>query len=235
VISRRLLRPLALVAIVVAAVTFLRRGLGIGDAESLQAAVSDLGIWGPLAYVGIVTFRIPLMLPSALVLMAGALLFSAVTATLCGAVGLTLSALGFFLGGRFAGRAAVESRIPPRLRPLIDLAGTRLGALFVGVGTAYPFGPITAYHVLAGVTGMGVLAFAVAAAGGSLGRSALYTFFGRRLIEGDARSLLEAGVVMTALLALPLLFPRTRRWVLYTLRSSRGAAAPPPAPPPPSA
>lgn len=227
-ISRRWLRPLLLIAVVVIGVAVLRRGLGIGDAESLQAAVADLGIWGPLAYVGIVTFRIPLMLPSALVLLAGALLFSAVTATLCGAAGLTLSALGFFLGARFTGRAAIEPRVPMRMRPLLDLAGSRLGALFVGVGTAYPFGPITMYHVFAGVTGMSLLAFALAVAGGSLGRSALYTFFGRRLIDGDAHGLLEAGLVLTAVMALPLLIPRTRRWALATLKGGRDAAPPDP-------
>jgi uncharacterized membrane protein YdjX (TVP38/TMEM64 family) len=225
-ITHRMLRLLVLGAVVVIGVVALRRGLGIDDPESLQAAVADLGIWGPVAYTGIVALRIPLMLPSALVLMAGALLFSAVTATLCGAVGLTLSALGFFLGARLAGRQSVEARIPARMRPLLDLAGSRLGALFVGIGTAYPFGPITFFHVLAGVTSMGVLAFLVFVAGGAVARAGLYTFFGRRLIEGDANSLLQAGLVTAALLALPMLIPRTRRFVLEALR---GRVTPPPA------
>jgi uncharacterized membrane protein YdjX (TVP38/TMEM64 family) len=228
VISRRLLRGALLGAVIIAGVVALRRGLGIEDPASLQAAVADLGIWGPLAYVGIVAFRIPLMLPSALVLMAGALLFSAVTATLCGAAGLTLSALGFFLGARFAGRHSVEARMPARMRPLLELAGSRLGALFVGIGTAYPFGPITFFHVLAGVTSMGVAAFLVFVAGGALARAGLYTFFGRRLIEGDAHSLLQAGLVFAVLIALPMLIPRTRRWVLDAFR---GRGTPPPAPP----
>jgi uncharacterized membrane protein YdjX (TVP38/TMEM64 family) len=230
--SRRVVRLLVLGGVVVTGVTFVRRGLGIEDTESLQAAVADLGIWGPVAYTGIVALRIPLMLPSALLLMAGALLFSAFTATLCGAVGITLSALGFFLGARFAGRPAVEARMPARMRPLLELAGSRLGALFVGIGTAYPFGPITIFHLLAGVTGMGVLAFLMFVAGGSIARAGIYTFFGRRLIEGDASALLEAGLVFAVAVALPLLIPRTRRWVFDAIRSAR--AAPPSAPAPPA-
>jgi uncharacterized membrane protein YdjX (TVP38/TMEM64 family) len=231
VISRRTLVTLAIAGLALLALGLARRSLGIdADPAALQEAVARLGVWGPLAYVGLVALRIPLGLPSALVLLAGPLLFNTLTATLCGAAGLTLSAVAIFLIARHSGRARIEARLPGRLRPLLELASSRLGAVFIALGTAYPFGPITLYHLLAGVTGMGVVVFVLSVASGSLGRSALFTFFGRRLVEGDAGDLLEASLVVGVVVVLPLLIPRTRRWLLDAMRAGR--SEPPQAPQP---
>jgi uncharacterized membrane protein YdjX (TVP38/TMEM64 family) len=207
-------------ALAIAGVVALRRALGLEfDPSSLQQAVAGLGIWGPLVYVGIVAFRAPLGLPSGVVLLGGGLAFGALTATLCGALGLTLSAIATFLAARMAGRATIEARLPQRMRPLIELAGSRVGALAVTVGTAYPFGPLTLFCLLAGVTGMALAVFVVAVATGALGRAAIFTFFGNRIVEGGARGALEGAAVMAAALLIPLLIPRTRRWFLAVLRA----------------
>lgn len=220
--SRRLLRALILFSILLAGFIALRRALGLDlDPESLQQAVADMGVWGPLAFVGIVAFRVPLGLPSGLVLVGGGLAFGTLTATLCGAIGLTLSAIVYFLAARFTGRASIEARVPARMRPFLDLAGTRIGALFLALGTAYPFGPITMFHLLAGLTGISLIVFVFAVGTGALARSALFTFFGSQLVDGGVRGLLEASALMALALALPLLVPRTRRWLLDAFRAAR--------------
>jgi uncharacterized membrane protein YdjX (TVP38/TMEM64 family) len=211
---------LGICALALAGFVALRRALGIDfDPQSLQQAVAGLGIWGPLVYVGIVALRAPLGLPSGVVLIGGGLAFGAVTATLCGALGLTLSAVATFLAARMAGRASIEARLPQRMRPLIELAGSRLGAIAVSVGTAYPFGPVTLFCLLAGVTGMALAVFVVAVGTGALGRAALFTFFGNRIVENGARGALEGAVVMALALVIPLLIPRTRRWFFAVLRA----------------
>jgi uncharacterized membrane protein YdjX (TVP38/TMEM64 family) len=218
--SRRRLIPLGIALGVIAGFVALRRILGIDfEPASLQQVVADLGIWGPIVYVGIVAFRTPLGLPSGMVLLGGGLVFGALTATLCGAIGLTLSAIAWFLAARFAGRAAVEARIPERMRPLLALAETRLGAFMVSAGTAHPFGPVTLFCLMAGVAGMTLAVFVLAFGVGALGRSALFSFFGNRLVEGDARGMLEAGLLLALVMALPLLVPRTRRWLFDAFRS----------------
>lgn len=218
--ARRTWLLLGLGVLALAGFVALRRALGIDfDPQSLQQAVAGLGIWGPLVYVGIVAFRAPLGLPSGVVLIGGGLAFGAVTATLCGALGLTLSAVATFLAARMAGRASIEARLPQRMRPLIELAGSRLGAIAVSVGTAYPFGPVTLFCLLAGVTGMALAVFVVAVGTGALGRAALFTFFGNRIVENGARGALEGGVVMALALVIPLLIPRTRRWFFAVLRA----------------
>ncbi len=208
---------LALIAVFVA----LRRTLGLELApESIREAVARLGLWGPLVFVAIVALRIPLAVPSAFALIGGGLVFGRVEGTLYGAAGLLISALAAFLGSRWAGRSAVEARVPMRLRYLLDVAGSRLGALFVALGTAYPLSVITSYHLLAGVTGMSLPVFAIAAGTGSLGRAALYTYFGSRLVDANPAELLGAGALLVAAMLLPLAFPAPRAWLLQAFERS---------------
>ena len=221
-------RPLLVVAalLVIGAFFGVRRALGLEfDPESLNAAVADMGIWAPIAYVGIVAFRVPLGLPSQLVLVGGGIVFGTLFGTLYGAAGLLASAVFLFVSARYAGREVIESRIPERMRPILDLASTRVGAVFLGVGTGYPFGPITMYHLIAGVTGMAFLVFVVAVALGAMVRSATYTFFGSQLLEGEASGMLEATAVITVAVVLPLLFPRSRGWLLQALGRKPAASS----------
>jgi uncharacterized membrane protein YdjX (TVP38/TMEM64 family) len=213
-LSRRTLLLLGVFALI-AVFMALRRALGIElNAESIRAAVDRLGVWGPLAFVAIVALRIPLAVPSALVLIGGGIVFGSVEGTLYGAAGLLLSAIAAFLGSRWAGRDAVEKRIPVRMRYLLDLAGSRMGALVVAVGTAYPLSVITSFHLVAGVTTMSLPVFAIAAGTGSLGRAALYTYFGSRLVDADPMEMLGVGALFAVALLLPLAFPAPRAWLL---------------------
>lgn len=221
---RRVLGVLILAGVALAGVHGVRRQLGLElDAGSLQQTVAQMGVWGPVVYVGLVAFRVPLALPSSLLLVVGGLVFGTLLATLYGALGLTLSAVAVFLAARAAGRASVEARLPARLRPVLDVAGTRLGALFVALGTAYPFGPMTMYHLVAGITGMALLVFIASVGVGALGRSALCAFLGDQLLEGDPKGLLAALAVLLVAIALPLVVPRSRRWLIDSFRAARGA------------
>jgi uncharacterized membrane protein YdjX (TVP38/TMEM64 family) len=203
----------------------LRRTLGLEfDPASMQDAVAAMGIWAPLGYVGIVAFRVPLGLPSQLVLVGGGLVFGTVRGTAFGALGILLSAVLLFVGARWAGREVVEARLPDRMRPVFQLAETRLGALFLAAGTGYPFGPITMYHLIAGVTGMAVLLFVIAVSVGGLFRSALFTYFGSRLVSGDLTGILLATLAITAVVALPLCFRRSRAWFFQVGREAKEPA-----------
>jgi uncharacterized membrane protein YdjX (TVP38/TMEM64 family) len=214
-VSRRTVVIVIAAAALLAAFWTLRHTLGIGlNPESIRAAVDRLGVWGPLAFVAIVALRIPLAVPSAIVLIGGGVIFGSVEGTLYGAVGLLISAIAAFLGSRWAGRAAVEARVPTRMRYLFDLAGSRMGALVVALGTAYPLSVITSLHLIAGVTTMSLPVFAIAAGTGSLGRAALYTYFGSRLVDADPVEMLGVGALFAVAMLLPLAFPAPRMWLL---------------------
>jgi len=219
--SRRRIAIVLGVIALLGAFAALRHALGIElEPGSIRDAVDRLGIWGPLAFVAIVALRIPLGVPSAFALIGGGLVFGSVAGTLYGTVGLWISAIAVFLGSRWAGREAVEARMPVRLRYLLDVAGSRLGALFIAFGTAYPLSPITSFPLVAGVTSMALPVFALAAATGSLGRAALYTYFGSRLVDADPHELLGAGAIFLAALLLPLALPAPRAWLLQAFERS---------------
>lgn len=224
---RRIVELLIVSVFAIAAFVAMRRALGLEfDPESLRDAVRGMGIWAPLVYVGIVAFRVPLGLPSQLVLVGGGLVFGTLAGTLYGAIGLFLSALALFVGARWAGRDAVEARVPERLRPAFDVAGSRMGVLFMAIGTGYPLGPITIYHLIGGVSSMPLPHFAVSVAIGCVLRAATYTFFGNSLVSGQLEHLLQAAAVLLAAVLLPLAFPRPRAWLLRALGDG-GRSAPP--------
>lgn len=224
-------------ALLVAGAWLLRNRLGVGfDPGSFRGAVEDLGLWGPAVFVALVTFRVLLGLPSQVLLIGAGLAFGTAEGALYGALGLTLSGVLYFVGARWAGRDWLESRVPARMRPAFDAAGTRVGSAFLAVGTGYPFGPITAYHTLAGLTGMALPAFVAAVGVGSLVRAVTYTFFGSRLVEGNAEALALGAAALAAAFVLPLCFPRSRRVVQQMLAGARpvrppGAARSGPTPP----
>jgi uncharacterized membrane protein YdjX (TVP38/TMEM64 family) len=215
---RKLIAVLGVTAVLVVVFALLRRSMGLEfDPESLRAAVGALGVWAPLAYVGVVAFRVPLGLPSQIVLVGGGLLFGTRAGTLYGALGLALSAVLLFLSARWAGRETLERRLPDSMRSLLEVAGSRVGAVFIAVGTGYPLGPITMYHLLAGVTDMALFTFVVAATLGSIVRSATFTYFGSSLLAGDATGVLKAAGLLLLVLLVPLLVPGSRSWLMQTI------------------
>ena len=104
---------LGVVAAVIAVIAALRRSLGIDfDPQSLEGVVNDMGVWAPLAFVVIVTFRVPLGLPSAIVLVGGGAIFGALPGMLYGAAGILISGLFLFFAARYTGRESIMARMP---------------------------------------------------------------------------------------------------------------------------
>jgi uncharacterized membrane protein YdjX (TVP38/TMEM64 family) len=215
---RRARRVLVVSVAIVAAMLALRRTLGLEfDPESLRAAVAELGVWAPLVFVAIVAGRVPLGLPSQVVLVGGGLIFGTLTGTLLGGIGLTISGLLFYAGSRWAGREAIESRVPDKLKPVLDLADTRLGGLIVALGTGYPFAPATAYHMAAGIAGMSLPLFAGALVLGAFMRAGIYTWLGSSVAEGGLVGLAETTAILAVVLLMPFAFARSRAWLLRLL------------------
>jgi uncharacterized membrane protein YdjX (TVP38/TMEM64 family) len=219
--SRKTSRWLTLIGVAAALLAIglaARFWLGIEmTPQSLRSWVLDAGPVAPVVCVLMVALRSLIGIPSQLVLVVAGLSFGAAAGTLYGTLGLELSGLATFQLARLAGRDAVHKRIPERLRPIVQRAGDRPGALFIAVGTAYPIGVLTAYHALAGVTHMRLGVFAVALALGSTVRAGTYAFFGQSLVAGGIRPILEATVLISLLMILPLLFSSSRAWVLRVI------------------
>jgi uncharacterized membrane protein YdjX (TVP38/TMEM64 family) len=181
--------------------------------ESLREYVRALGPIAPVAFLGMVTFRSLLALPSAVVLTAGGLVFGAWLGALLGALGLVASALWCFAAARLMGRDWVQSRIPERLRPLEDRAES-FGPPLIGLATAHPMGVMTPLYFAAGLSRIRFAPFLAACALAGPIRAALYAGFGSQLTELWSPRFWVATGVLAAAAVLPLLHPRVRAWLL---------------------
>jgi uncharacterized membrane protein YdjX (TVP38/TMEM64 family) len=218
----KLARVVAVLVVFVGIAWVARRSFGIElDLEAVRSFVEDLGAIGPLVFVGMGTFRSLLGIPSQLVLIVGGLVFGTALGTLYGGLGLSLSAVLIFTLSRWTGREAVERRVPANLRALFEGAGGNTGAAFIFVGTSYPFGFLTAYDALAGVTGMPLASFTLAVTLGSFVRAATYSYFGSSLIGADPTPLITATALIALVAILPLAFRPSRRWLFQIFSGYR--------------
>jgi uncharacterized membrane protein YdjX (TVP38/TMEM64 family) len=184
--------------------------------DSIRDFIRELGAVGPVVFIALIGFRLFLGVPSQLMLVVAGLCFGIAAGTLYGAMGLTLSAGITFGLARWTGREAVERNLPSRARPLLEMASSRMGGALLVVGTGYPIGPMTIYHAAAGLTGMAIRSFLAAVCVGATVRAFILTSFGSSLMEGSWLRILAAGALLTALIAAPLFFTRSRRWLLGT-------------------
>ena len=181
--------------------------------ESLREYVRALGPVAPIVFLGMVTFRSVLLLPSAVVLTAGGLVFGAPLGALFGGIGLLASALWCFAAARWMGREWVQSRIPERLRPLEERAES-LGPPLIGLATAHPMGVMTPLYFAAGLSRIRFAPFLAACAIACPVRAGLYAWFGSQLVDVGSPRFWLSTAVLAAAAVLPLAHPRVRRWLL---------------------
>ena len=199
----------------------LRGYLGLElSPEGVEAWVNDLGWYGPVIFVALLTFRSFVLLPSAIILSAGGLIFGVVLGTLLGSIGLMLSGIFQFgvARGIFRARGVRDDAATADRGRL-----THAGAIGVGVVTAHPLGPMTPVHFGAGISTMSAATFVIAVVLAAPVRSFGFSYFGTSLAEvGSAQFYLATGL-LTSMIVLPLLHPRTRNRIFAPGRRGRSA------------
>jgi len=204
------LLPLVVLSALVGVGLLARRHLGFeASLDGIRTWVLDLGWWGPVAYVTVVTFRQFLGLPAALVLLVGGLCFGGALGTVFGTIGVVVSGLMKFGIARTVGREWLREQLGTRFERA-EARIAKLGPVLVGVGTAYPVGPLSPFHWGAGLSPISLTSFAVALVLGAPVRAFAYSYLGASLV--DVRSpaaAMWAGLLAIAV-ALPLAVPRVR-------------------------
>jgi uncharacterized membrane protein YdjX (TVP38/TMEM64 family) len=212
------------IAITVSIGWYLRLESGIEwDVQTARDLVEEMGFWAPGIFILLVTFRLIFLVPSQVMLVVSGVCFGFVWGTIYGAVGVALSGLVAFGLARYLGGDVLRERVPPGLQRALDVASRRTGALVVTIGTAYPVGPLTGYHIAAGLTSMSLSLYLPALVVGSLIRALLFTYLGSRVAELGIREAWPAFLMLAAFLV-PLLHPRVRSWVANGFRDPDDAA-----------
>jgi len=207
------LLAIALVVVIFAAGRIVRGGLGFEmSVESIQAWVAALSWKGPLLYLGLVTFRQFLLLPSAILLPVGGLCFGALLGTALGSAGIILSGTLKFSLARAFRLSWRESLTSAKWRTLIGhLEGS--GPLIVAVVTAHPVGPMTALHWAAGFSSIPMGGFVIALVAGAIFRAAVYAFLGSTLLAANPVYFYLGCAALLATILLPFAHPGLRRWL----------------------
>jgi len=209
-------RPLLLL-LGIAALLLLARALwsrlGIDPTPAgVHTWVSSLGVWAPVVFVAVVAGRHGLALPSALVLTVGGLCFGTPLGTALGAVGIVISGVIMFAVGRWAGADWVREHLGPRFA-VAEERLRRTGPTLVAVATAYPIGPLTAFHVGAGLASVRITPYVAALVLGAPVRAFAYSWVGSQLLDTGSPEFWMAMATLAAVLLAPLAFPSVRRWL----------------------
>ena len=193
------------------------------DLEALDASLSALGLWAPVAYLGLYAAGAVAFLPGSLFSLAGGALFGPVWGTVLNLAGATVGASIAFLIARYIAGGWVERTAGGRLKRLIggvEAEGWRFVA-FVRLVPLFPFN-LTNYAL--GLTRIKFVPYVVTSficmAPGALA----YTWLGhagREALSGDT-SAIRYGLLALGLLAAIAFLPRlirrlrggtTTRWI----------------------
>ncbi len=219
--------PLALVVLVAALFgggSLLRGQLDIeidvGSMQAVQTSLQDLRVWiealgwpAPAIFIGLVTFRVFLLLPSMVVLSVGGLAFGAVAGTLLGSIGIALSAAMKFAIARGAGREAMQRAFGERFAHF-EARIERAGVWLVALITAHPAAPMSSVHWAAGLSSMSFYAFSVAVLLSGPLRAGMYSVLGSSLVELDFRVTVALAVGFFLVALLQLAHPGLRQRIL---------------------
>jgi uncharacterized membrane protein YdjX (TVP38/TMEM64 family) len=192
----------------------IRSNLGIEySQESIRQLVAGLG-WKAIAiFLGLVTFRQFLLLPSMVVLPVGGIVFGAKLGTLLGATGILGSALLSYGLARSLGREWFR----PYFGAAVDAFHQRAsaaGPLVVGLATAHPAGPMSAAFWGAGFAALRVLPFVLIVAIAAPIRSFALSFLGSTLLDPGTPRFWLATLVFVVIALAPLAHPGVRSGLL---------------------
>ena len=209
----------ALILVLVALSAFIRGRLDLDwNVASLRGFVQSLGIWGPAAYIGILTFRFVFLIPTELLLVAAGILFGPVNGTIFAGLGMFFSGLVKYVAVMAIGRDALLHQLPDRLGDWVrSMAETRMSAWALMGVCAYPFFPKHVFQFAALLSGMRVMVYALSVLVGSTVRASLFATLGEAIFTGAG--LIAVTLILIVIIAAPMTIPSWRRWVLAPLNA----------------
>ena len=184
----------------------------IFDAAAIEGWVEGLGFWAPAVFVVLWALWAVLLLPGAIIGLAGGALFGPVWGVLWTLTGATLGASVAFLAARFVASDWVAARAGGRLKLLLDGVEAE-GWRFVALTRLVPLFPYNLLNYALGLTRIPfpayVLTTLVCMAPGTIAFTYL-GYVGREAASGG-EGLVQKGALALGLLAVVAFLPRLIR------------------------
>jgi len=217
----RILGAVALVLAILAAYRLLDESgtlATIADGQALRQFIVGLGVAGPLAVIGLMSFAILVSpIPSAPIAMAAGAAYGHTWGTLYIVLGAELGALAAFGLARLLGHDVLHRWFGDRL-PKTRLRSQGALMAIVFASRLLPFISFDVVSYAAGLTTLTLWRFALATLAGILPASFLLAHFGGEMAAGEVDRILYAVLALGLLTGIPLA-------VHYVRRRIRGDAA----------
>lgn len=155
--------------------------------QQIQAALAELGIWAPLAYIGMFVVLPAFFFPVAVLALAGGLLFGLWKGAVYTFVGALLNCTLMFLLSRYAGRAGIEELIRRKLSPgwqrRLEKLESREGFLLLILLRLIPAVPYNLINYAFGLTGMSWGSYILASAVGIIPGTFAFINIGDKVLD----------------------------------------------------
>lgn len=171
----------------------------------LQSRIAALGVWGPLAVVGLIATAIVLSpIPSAPIALAAGAAYGHFWGTAYVLAGAELGAMTAFGLARFLGYDIVRTWFGDRLDAgLLGSQKVLMATIFLS--RLLPFISFDIVSYAAGLTSLAFWRFALATLAGIIPASFLLAHFGGEIASADSRRVMIAVLALGAITGLPLL------------------------------
>lgn len=204
----------AVLLLIVGYVVLSRSGMlaPLFEETGLRDRILALGLWGPLAVIGLMTAAIVFSpAPSAPIALAAGAAYGHSWGTVYVVIGAQLGAMIAFGLARLLGRAAIARWIGRR--PALGRLGSQNTLMAVVlVSRLVPFISFDVVSYAAGLTPLTTLRFAVATMVGILPASFALTHFGDEMATGEAGRIAISVLLLGGLTLLPLAAKLVMKW-----------------------
>ncbi len=200
---------LVIVLLAATAYLFMTQEDVFRNPQLIKSEVLSWGAWGPVGFMLLFAFGPSLLVPGAVMTLAGGLAFGTVWGSVYSIIGADIGALIAFAAGRFLGKNMVTSLLSGKFGEVLDKIA-RNGFQIILYLRVFPIIPYNALNLLAGASPISFKDYFWASMIGMVPGTILFAFLGNELWHPTSpRFMLALGLIILSFIAGEL-YRRTR-------------------------
>lgn len=187
------------------------------DAEGLRAWISELGPWGPIAYILIYSIAPAFLFPGTPLTIAGGIIFGPVAGSIYTAIGATIGASVAFLISRYMGRELAAKLLKNRRLDTLDKEVEKQGWKIVAFTRLIPIFPFNLLNYAFGLTNIKFSHYVIATFIFMLPAIVAFVVFSSSLLDllkGKISTEFLIGLILVIIIsAIPIVYKKIKRGV----------------------